>query len=37
MLPGAERSGPRSVRYSHDDYLMIFRAWRALFILGDAD
>lgn len=37
ILPGAERSGPRSVAFTHDDYLMAFRAVRSFFILGNAE
>ncbi len=37
MLPGAERVGARTVAFTHDDYLMVFRAWRTLFILGNAE
>lgn len=37
MLPGAERLGARTVAFTHDDYLMVFRAWRTLFILGNVE
>jgi D-amino peptidase len=37
LLPGAERSAPRTVEFVHDDYLTVFRAWRVLFTLGQLD
>lgn len=30
LMPGAERTGARTVRYTHDDYLAAFRGWRAM-------
>lgn len=37
LMPGAERTGPRTVTYTHEDYMMVFRAWRVLFNLGSLD
>ncbi|HEX6291391.1 MAG TPA: M55 family metallopeptidase [Herpetosiphonaceae bacterium] len=37
LLPGAERTAPRTVEFAHDDYLTVFRAWRVLFTLGQLD
>jgi D-amino peptidase len=34
MVPGAKRSGPRTLTYTHDDYREVFRAWRALYNLA---
>jgi D-amino peptidase len=34
LMPGFERIGPRSVRFVHDDYRVIFRAYVAAFRLG---
>lgn len=34
IMPGVERIAPRTVEYTADDYLTLFRAWRALFLLG---
>ena len=36
LMPGFERVGPRSVRFVHDDYRVIFRAYIAAFRLGAA-
>lgn len=36
LMPGFERTGGRTVRFSHDDYQMIFRAFVAAFRLGGA-
>jgi D-amino peptidase len=36
LMPGVERTGGRTVRYVHDDYLTVFRAFNALFRLGAA-
>jgi D-amino peptidase len=36
LMPGFERIGPRSVRFVHDDYRVIFRAYIAAFRLGAA-
>lgn len=30
LVPGAERTGPRTIRFVADDYRMAFRGWRAL-------
>jgi D-amino peptidase len=34
LTPGAERAGPRSVQFTHDDYLQIYRAWRVMYNLA---
>jgi D-amino peptidase len=34
LIPGFERSGPRQVRFVHDDYPTVFRAFVAAFRLG---
>jgi D-amino peptidase len=34
LLPGCERVSARTVRFVHDDFLTVFRAFRALMILG---
>lgn len=34
VMPGFERIGPRRVRFVHDDYLTVFRAFVAAFRLG---
>ena len=36
LMPGFERTAGRTVRFSHDDYRMIFRAFVAAFRLGGA-
>ncbi len=36
LIPGFERTGARSVRFVHDDYATIFRAFHAAFRLGAA-
>jgi D-amino peptidase len=36
LIPGFERSGPRSVRFVHDDYRVIFKAYIAAFRLAAA-
>ena len=36
LMPGFERTGGRSVRFVHDDYRVIFRAFVAAFRLGGA-
>jgi len=36
MMPGFERTGPRSVRFVHDDYRVVFKAYIAAFRLGIA-
>jgi D-amino peptidase len=30
LMPGAQRTGARTVRYTHDDYLVAFQGWRAM-------
>lgn len=37
LLPGSERTGARSVSYTHDEYLTVFRAWRVLFNLASGE
>jgi D-amino peptidase len=34
LLPGSERIGGRHIRYAHDDFLTVFRAFRVLMTLG---
>lgn len=34
LIPGFERSGPRQVRFTHNDYPTVFRAFVAAFRLG---
>ena len=34
LLPGCERTTARTVRFVHDDFLTVFKAFRALMILG---
>lgn len=34
LCPGSERVGGRTVRFAHDDFLSVFRAFRALVTLG---
>jgi D-amino peptidase len=36
LIPGVDRIGGRTVRFVHDDYLTVFRAFNALFRLGAA-
>ena len=36
MIPGFERIGPRSVRFVHDDYRVIFKAYVCAYRLGAA-
>jgi D-amino peptidase len=36
LMPGFERTGPRSVRFVHDDYRVVFKAYIAAFRLGAA-
>ncbi len=36
LMPGFERTGGRSVRFVHDDYRVVFRAFVAAFRLGGA-
>ena len=37
LLPGSERTGARTVRYTHDDYLAAFSAWRAMYNLAASE
>lgn len=34
LVPGSERTGPRTVRFTHADFREVFRAWRAMHNLG---
>lgn len=34
LTPGAERTGARGVRFAHNDYMQVFRAWRVLYNLA---
>ncbi len=34
MIPGFERTGSRSVRFTHDDFAVIFKAFVATWRLG---
>ena len=34
LMPGCERVGSRTLRFVHDDYMTVFRAFRALMCLG---
>lgn len=34
LIPQFERTGPRSVRFTHDDYPTVFRAFVAAFRMG---
>jgi D-amino peptidase len=34
LLPGSERISARTVRFAHDDFLTVFKAFRALMTLG---
>ncbi|MDB5040953.1 MAG: peptidase, partial [Candidatus Eremiobacteraeota bacterium] len=36
MIPGFERTGGRSVRFVHDDYRVVFKAYVAAYRLGAA-
>lgn len=36
LMPGIERTGPRGVRFIHDDYAVVFRTFVAAFRLGGA-
>jgi D-amino peptidase len=36
LIPGIERTGPRTVRYTNDDYRIVFRAFLAAMRLGAA-
>jgi D-amino peptidase len=35
LMPAVRRIAPRVVEYTHDDYLVLFNAFRALLVLGD--
>jgi D-amino peptidase len=35
MIPGFERTGPRRIRFAHDDMTVIFKAFAATFRLGN--
>ncbi|MEO7986202.1 MAG: M55 family metallopeptidase [Gemmatimonadales bacterium] len=37
LVPGAIRTGGRTLEYTHDDYREVFRAWRALYNLASVD
>ena len=34
LVPGAVRTGGRTLEYRHDDYREVFRAWRAMYNLA---
>ena len=34
LLPGSERRGPRTVAWSHPDYVTLYRGWRAMYNLA---
>jgi D-amino peptidase len=34
LMPGCDRIGPRTLLFVHDDYMTVFRAFRALMCLG---
>lgn len=34
LTPGAERTGPRSISFAHDDYTEVYRAWRVIYNLA---
>jgi D-amino peptidase len=34
LVPGSVRTGGRTIEYVHDDYMEVFRAWRALYNLA---
>ncbi len=34
LVPASDRTGPRTIRYRHEDYLEVFRAWRAIYNLA---
>lgn len=34
LLPGSERTGGRTMRFAHDDFLTVFRAFRVIMTLG---
>jgi D-aminopeptidase len=35
LVPGSVRTAGRTVAFAHDDYREVFRAWRALYNLGN--
>ena len=37
LVPGAVRTGGRTLEYRHDDYREVFRAWRALYNLASVE
>jgi D-amino peptidase len=37
LVPGATRTGGRTLEYRHDDYREVFRAWRALYNLASVE
>jgi D-amino peptidase len=37
LVPGATRTGGRTLEYVHEDYREVFRAWRALYNLAGLD
>jgi D-amino peptidase len=37
LVPGSERTGGRTIRYRHDDYREVFRAWRAIYNLAGVE
>ncbi len=37
LVPGAVRTGGRTLEYLHEDYRQVFRAWRALYNLASVD
>jgi D-amino peptidase len=34
LTPGAERTGPRSITFRHNDYTEVYRAWRVMYNLA---
>lgn len=34
LMPGTERTGPRSIQFCHDDYTIVYRAWRVFYNLA---
>ncbi len=34
LVPGSVRRGPRTVAFTHDDYVALYRAWRAMYNLA---
>jgi D-amino peptidase len=37
LVPGCVRTGGRSLQYRHDDYRVVFRAWRAFYNLAGVE